>query len=80
MLGSLPWAPAAPGVADGGLGGQLPGLFGDVCGLTSEGLGGPFAVGRDRFLAVAVLSHLPVQRAGGDQQAQPFGRACGIDG
>jgi hypothetical protein len=58
----------------------LPGLFDDICGLASEGLGGSFAVSRDRCLVVAVLSHLPVQHVSGDQQAQPCGRACGIDG
>src|SRR6516162_7933930 len=80
VFGSLPWASAAAGVAEGGLGGQLPGLLDHVCGLASEGFGGPFAVGRDRCLVVAVLSHLLVQRAGGDQQAQPFGWAARVYG
>jgi len=79
VLGSLPWASAALGVADDGLGGQLPGLF-DVCGLAFEGLGGPLAVGCDRWLVVAVLSHLLVERAGGDQQAQPSGRTARVYG
>jgi hypothetical protein len=77
--GSLPRAPAAAGVADGGLGGQLAGLPDDVRGLAAEGLGGTFAVSHDRCLVVAVLSHFLVQRAGGDQQAQPLGRVPGID-
>ena len=70
MPWSLPRAPAAAGVANGGLRGHLAGLPGDVRGLTSEGYGGAFAVSRDRFPVVAALSHLPVQRVGGDQQAQ----------
>lgn len=64
MIGALPLAPAAPGVADGGRGGQLPGLRDDIGGLASEGRGGAVVVSRDRGLVVAVLSHVPVQRAG----------------
>ena len=78
VVGALPLAPAAPGVADSGWGGQLPGLRDDICGLAAQSLGGAVAVSRYRCLVVAVLSHVLVQRAGGDQQAQPFGRAPGI--
>jgi len=78
VAGTLPPAPAAPGVADCGSGGQLPCLRDGISGLASESLDGPFAISCGRCLVVAVLSHHPVQHAGGDQQAQPFGRACGI--
>ena len=50
----------------------------DICGLASEGFSGAFAVSGDRCLVVAVLSHVPVQGFGGDQQAQPLGWAPGI--
>ena len=66
VVGTVPRAPGAPGVADGGLRGQLLGLLDDACGVASEGLDGPFAVSRGRCLVRAVLPHVPVQRAGGD--------------
>ena len=75
VAGALPRAPAAAGVADGGWGGQLHGLRDDICGLAAQGFGGAVVVSRDRGLVVAVLSHVPAQRVGRDQQAQPLGRA-----
>jgi hypothetical protein len=80
MSGSLPLAPDTPGAADGGLGGELPGLPDDIRGLAAESLGGAFAVGRHRGLMPAVLAHALMECVGGDQQAQPVGRPSGIDG
>jgi len=80
MGGSLPLAPAAPGVADGGLGGELPGLPDDIRGLAAESVGSAFAVGRGRCLMRAELAYVLVERADGDQQAQPVGWPSGIDG